>query len=105
MTFGALRASLAAEVADESALRERQADVEVHIAELRQRESLAEEAEREQGPELTRIQETWFSLNGLRERYLGLVQLGSEKVRNLAPETAEENLVGIPKVLRLRPAT
>ncbi len=90
--LGALRASLAAEVADESALRERQADVEVHIAELRQRESLAEEAEREQGPELTRIQETWFSLNGLRERYLGLVQLGSEKVRNLAPETAEEKL-------------
>lgn len=90
--LGALRASLAAEVADESALRERQAGVEMQISELRQRESLAEAAEREQGPELTRIQETWFSLNGLRERYLGLVQLGSEKVRNLAPETEEEHL-------------
>ncbi len=88
----ALRASLAAEVADESALRERQAGVELQIAGLRQRESVAEEAEREQGPELARIQESWFSLNGVRERYLGLVQLGSEKVRNLAPEPEEEQL-------------
>ena len=90
--LGELRTALAAEVADESALRERQAEVERQIADLRQRESVAEEAEREKGPELTQIQETWFALNGLRERYLGLVQLGSEKVRNLAPEPVEEQV-------------
>lgn len=90
--LNALQTLLAAEVADESALRTRQADVESEVAGLRQRESSAEEAERDQSPVLAQAQETWFALSGLRERYLGLVQLGSEKVRNLAPEPVEEQM-------------
>lgn len=97
--LGELRSTLAAEVADESALRERQAQVESQVAALRDRESAAESAEREQAPELSRIQETWFALNGLRERYVGLVQLGSEKVRNLAPEPEEEQLGRDPEAI------
>ena len=97
--LGVLRAALAAEVADESALRERQARVEGQISALRERESAAETAEREQAPELSRIQETWFALSGLRERYVGLVQLGSEKVRNLAPEPEEEQLGRDPEAI------
>lgn len=97
--LGALTTALAAEVADESALRERQAQVEGQINSLRDRESAAEAAERAQAPELSQIQETWFALNGLRERYVGLVQLGSEKVRNLAPEPEEEQLGRDPEAI------
>lgn len=97
--LGVLTTALAAEVADESALRERQAQVEFQINSLRERESAAETAERLQAPELSRIQETWFALNGLRERYVGLVQLGSEKVRNLAPEPEEEQIGRDPEAI------
>jgi chromosome segregation protein len=85
-----LRIALDAEVADESSLRERQSEVESKVAALREREKDAEERERVLGPELVKSQETWFALSRLRERYLGLVQLGVEKVRNLAPEPEEE---------------
>jgi chromosome segregation protein len=94
-----LRLTLEAEVADESALRERQSEVESKIATLRERESNAEELERELGPELIKGQETWFALSSLRERYLGLVQLGVEKVQNLAPEPEEEKSGREPEAL------
>ena len=94
-----LRVALEAEVADESALRERQGEVESKIAALRERENNAEELERELGPELIKDQETWFALSSLRERYLGLVQLGVEKVRNLAPEPEEEKSGREPEAL------
>lgn len=94
-----LRAALEAEVADESALRQRQGEVESKIAILRERENHAEALEHELGPELVQTQETWFSLSSLRERYLGLVQLGVEKVRNLAPEPEEEKSGREPEAL------
>ena len=94
-----LRLAMEAEVADESALRERQSEVESKIGALRERESNAEELERELGPELNKCQETWFALSSLRERYLGLVQLGVEKVQNLAPEPEEEKSGREPEAL------
>jgi chromosome segregation protein len=94
-----LRLTMEAEVADESALRERQSEVESKIGALRERESNAEELERELGPELNKCQETWFALSSLRERYLGLVQLGVEKVQNLAPEPEEEKSGREPEAL------
>lgn len=94
-----LRTALEAEVADESALREQKGEVESKIAILRERENRAEESERELGPELAKSSETWFALSSLRERYLGLVQLGVEKVRNLVPEPEEENSGREPEVL------
>ncbi|MGB4689192.1 MAG: AAA family ATPase, partial [Candidatus Nanopelagicales bacterium] len=94
-----LQVALQAEVADESALREKQGEVESKIAVLRERENLAEELERELGPGLATSQETWFALSRLRERYLGLVQLGAEKVRNLAPEPQEEKSGREPEAL------
>jgi len=94
-----LQVALQAEVADESALREKQGEVESKIAALRERENRAEELERELGPGLANSQETWFALSRLRERYLGLVQLGAEKVRNLAPEPEEEKSGREPEAL------
>lgn len=88
----ALKSSLAAEVADESALRARQNQVESDLAVLREREALAEDVERELDPRLRTAQQQWFDLSGLRERLSGLAQLGEEKVRNLAPEPLEEQV-------------
>lgn len=86
-----MRQALAAEVADESALRSRQNEVETALASLREKETTTEAQTLEQAPRLEAAQETWFSLSGLRERFVGLVQLSTERVRNLQPEAEDEN--------------
>jgi len=85
-----MRQALAEEVADESALRERQAQVEAELVGLREQEAQAESAGELDGPRLAVAQETWFALSGLRERLNGLVQLAAERSRNLQPEPPEE---------------
>lgn len=82
--------ALAAEVADETALRERQAEVDNALAGLRAAEAEAEQAAEHDAPRLAAAQDTWFSLSGLRERFNSLVQLSAERVRNLQPEPQEE---------------
>ena len=86
-----MRDALAAEVADESALRERQTMVETQLAQLRSQESSAEQEALADAPRLEAAQETWFALSGLRERFHGLVQLAAERVRNLQPEPVDEH--------------
>jgi chromosome segregation protein len=86
-----LQDALAAEVADETALRERQADVDARLAVLLAEEQAAEEQAALDAPRLARAQETWFALSGLRERYHGLVQLAAERVKHLQPEPEEES--------------
>jgi chromosome segregation protein len=86
-----LQGALAAEVADETALRERQADVDGRLAVLLAEEQAAEEQAALDAPRLSRAQETWFALSGLRERYHGLVQLAAERVKHLQPEPEEES--------------
>jgi chromosome segregation protein len=85
-----LREALAAEVADETALRERQAEVDARLAVLIEQERVAEEQAALDAPRLSAAQETWFALSGLRERFHGLVQLSAERVRHLQPEPEEE---------------
>ena len=86
-----LREALAAEVADETALRDRQAEVDAQLAALLAQEAAAEEQAALDAPRLTTAQETWFALSGLRERFHGLVQLSAERVRHLQPEPEEED--------------
>jgi len=86
-----MRIAFAAEVADESALRSRQDVVETALNGLREKETSTEAEALVEAPLLEAAQETWFSLSGLRERFVGLVQLSAERVRNLQPESAEEN--------------
>ncbi len=86
----ALRAAFAAEVADETALRDRQAKVDADLAILLEQETQAEEQAALDAPRLAAAQETWFSLSGLRERFHGLVQLSAERVRHLQPEPEAE---------------
>ncbi|MDP3711447.1 MAG: chromosome segregation protein SMC [Mycobacteriales bacterium] len=85
-----LRATLDAEVRDETALRQRRAEVERDLAGLQERETVLDEAVAEQAPRLTRAQETWYRLSALEERLRGTAQLASERHRHLTSELPEE---------------
>ena len=86
-----LRGAFEAEIADETALRDRQAAVDAELAVLHQQEAEAEEQAALDAPRLSAAQETWFALSGLRERFHGLVQLSAERVRHLQPEPEAED--------------
>ena len=80
----ALTATLEAEVADETALRARRAEVEAALAAAAERETALEQAAAAEAPALTRAQETWYRLSSLRERFRGTGSLAAERVRHLA---------------------
>jgi chromosome segregation protein len=83
------RTALEQELADESVLLERRAEVEDAIERARQTEGALEAALREDLPALAKAQETWFALSGLRERLKGTAGLAAERVRNAQESTAE----------------
>jgi chromosome segregation protein len=78
------RAALEAELADESILVERRAQVEEQLAAARESEAALEAALREDLPALSRAQETQYALGGVRERLRGTQSLAAERVRNAA---------------------
>ena len=85
------RTALEQELADESVLLERRAEVEAALTATRETEAALEAALREDLPALAQAQETWFGLSGLRERLRGTAGLAAERVRNAAsqPEVPE----------------
>jgi chromosome segregation protein len=87
--LAAARTALEQELADESVLVAKRAEVEAEIAATRETEAALEAALREDLPALSRAQETWFSLSGLRERLRGTASLAAERVRN-AQQVSEE---------------
>ena len=82
------RTALEQELADETVLLERRAEVEAAVEEARAGEAALEAALREDLPALAAAQETWFALSGLRERLKGTAGLAAERVRN-ARDSAE----------------
>ena len=88
------RQTLEAEVADETSLRQRQAQVEASMADLQAQEAQLEEQERTQTPELNAAQDTWFALSAAGERFHGLEQLARATVRHLQPEDEDEHVSG-----------
>jgi chromosome segregation protein len=76
------RTALEQELADESVLLARRAELEAAIAAGREQEAALEAALREDLPALTQAQETWFGLSGLRERFRGTQSLAAERLRN-----------------------
>jgi chromosome segregation protein len=82
------RTALEQELADETVLLERRADVENAVAQARAAEAALEAALREDLPALAAAQETWFALSGLRERLKGTASLAAERVRNAAEGSA-----------------
>ena len=84
-----LREALAAEIADETALRDRRVAVESELSNVQSREAVLEAEQQADAPIVAKAQETWFRLSSLRERYLGTISLAADRVRVLAPEEDE----------------
>jgi chromosome segregation protein len=78
------RTALEQELADETILVERREEVEGQLASSRTRETALEESLREDLPALSRAQDNWFALSGLRERLRGTQSLAAERVRQAA---------------------
>ncbi|MFI8105085.1 AAA family ATPase [Streptomyces sp. NPDC086023] len=85
-----LRAALAAELADEAALKERKEAAEAELAAALRRESELEEAVRELTPRLQRAQQTWYELSQLAERVRGTVSLADARVKSATAPAEEE---------------
>src|SRR3954453_10201350 len=86
-----VRTALEQELADETLLLERRAEVEQAVEASRAAEAALEAGLREELPALARAQETWYALSGLRERLRGPAGPAAERVRNAAadPEVPE----------------
>ena len=94
-----MRTALEAEVADETALLARRRDVEQALAAAQTRETELEAELAAVTPRLSRAQETWYRLAGLRERFRGTVSVAAERQRHAA-EVEDEQVTGRdPEVL------
>ena len=76
-------------MADETILVERREEVEAQLASFSERETALEASLRDDLPALSRAQDTWFALSGLRERLRGTQSLAAERLRNAASAEAE----------------
>ena len=85
-----LRATLQAEVADETAIRAKRAEVEANLAAATQREAQLEASLAADAPAVAAAQETYFALSGLAERFRGTQKLAAERLRHLREYTDEE---------------
>ncbi|HSM93652.1 MAG TPA: chromosome segregation protein SMC [Anaeromyxobacteraceae bacterium] len=85
-----LRDAVQQEVADETALRERRAEVESALAGAQAREAVLEAEIADEAPTVARTQETWYRLSSLRERVRSTSALAAERVRHLQPEPGDE---------------
>ena len=83
------RTALEQELADETILVERREEVEALQASSRERETALETSLRDDLPALSRAQDTWFTLSGLRERLRGTQSLAAERLRNAASAESE----------------
>lgn len=91
-----MRASMAKELADEGALCFRRNQAEAGLAQARGREAALEETVRSGAPMLAGMQETWFRLTALQERFRGLSGLASERLRIVSEEDSEEQFGRAP---------
>ncbi|MBD7982519.1 chromosome segregation protein SMC [Oerskovia merdavium] len=85
-----LTATLEQEIADESALRARQGEVERSLATARDALGALETQAAEAAPALARASEVWYRLSSLKERLGGTRTLAAERLRLLGrPETVQ----------------
>ena len=72
--------------ADETAALARRGELELTLAQARQRESALDAAEQENAPRLAQAQEVWFSLSSLAERLRGVGRVAQERHSHLVAE-------------------
>ncbi len=89
-----LSKTLDAEVADETALRERRSLVEAEVEKIRLREESLDAQAAFESPLLIAAQENFYSLSALREKFRGTQSLAQERSRFLAEEAEEARSAG-----------
>ncbi len=89
-----LTKTLNAEVADETALRERRAIVESDLDRARAREAELDAQSAIDNPLLVQAQDMYHRLNSLREKFRGTASLAQERSRFLAEEAEEARTAG-----------
>ena len=92
--FISLSQTLDAEVADETALRARRAEVEAELDSARRQEESLDEQSAIESPLLIQAQENFYALSGLREKFRGTQSLAQERSRFLAEEAQEARDAG-----------
>ncbi|MDQ1738378.1 MAG: chromosome segregation protein, partial [Pseudonocardiales bacterium] len=94
-----LRQSLQADVADETAVRQRRAEVEQALAEAVAAESDLEAALAADAPAAAAAQEVFFGLSALSERFRGTQKLAAQRLRHLSEFAEQERLSRDPQEL------
>ncbi|MGY3204282.1 chromosome segregation protein SMC [Streptomyces sp. TE5632] len=85
-----LRDAVAAEIADEAALKERKDAAEQELRKALQREAALEGEVRRLTPRLRSAQQTWYELSQLAERVRGTVSLAEARVKSATSAPPEE---------------
>ena len=92
--FISMSRTLDAEVADETALRQKRAEVERELETIRSREEALDGQSAVETPLLVQAQETYYQLNSLREKFRGTQSLAQERSRFLNEEAEEARSAG-----------
>ena len=92
--FISMSRTLDAEVADETSLRERRAQVDSELETVRAREVALDAQAAVETPLLVQAQETYYQLNSLREKFRGTQSLAQERSRFLNEEAEEARSAG-----------
>ena len=82
-----LRSALAEEIADETSLRQRRAEVETALGSRGRRAEELESAEASSATAVTRAQETYFRLVSVRDRMVATRELASQRAHHLRAAT------------------
>ena len=85
-----MKIALDAEIADETALRERRSEVESELTAARARESILDTEITEAAPQVERAQNAFYQLGSLQERMRSTLALAKERVRQ--GETEEDEV-------------
>ncbi len=100
-----LSTTLAADIADEKAMRERREEVEAALVAAREQVASLELLAADAAPRLARAQDTWYRLSGLRERMRGTASLAADRERLLGDAEPERRPGPDPEDLLLQAAT
>jgi chromosome segregation protein len=85
-----MKVALEAEIADETALRERRSEVESELTAAKAREAILDAAILESAPQVDRAQNTFYALGAQQERLRSTMALAKERVR--LGESEEEDV-------------
>ncbi|HEX8497429.1 MAG TPA: AAA family ATPase, partial [Actinomycetales bacterium] len=89
-----LSSTLEAEVADETALRARRAEVEQALTASRDALTALEAAAEQQAPVVARTQEVWYGLSSVRERLRSTAGVAAERLRLLGEQGEQATTPG-----------